>query len=132
MSGMDSLRGMVVGVAVVTAAVSVFAVARAVSTDDAATAGSSAPPVETPSGSVTEITIADFAFDPGTIEVAAGTSVRWTNEDRAAHSVRSGTDAFAEQTMDQGGTAVATFAEPGTYDYFCGIHPSMSATVVVK
>ena len=44
----------------------------------------------------------------GTIEVAAGTSVRWTNEDRAAHSVRSGTDAFAEQTMDQGGTAVAT------------------------
>jgi plastocyanin len=129
---MNSLRGMVVGAAVVTAAVSAFAVGRAVSTDDAASAGRDAPPVEAPAGEVTEIVIADFAFDPETIEVAAGTSVRWTNDDSASHSVRSGGGAFAEQTMAQGDTAVATFAEPGTYDYICGIHPSMSATVVVK
>ena len=61
----------------------------------------------------------------------AGTPVVWTNKDAFAHSVRANVGSFDEQTMKAGQTATVTFAKPGTYAYVCGIHNSMTGTVVV-
>lgn len=78
------------------------------------------------------ITIAGFAFDAPTIEVAAGTTVTWINEDSAAHTVRDAGETFAESgDLAQGETFAATYDTPGEYRYVCGIHPEMRGTVTV-
>ena len=76
--------------------------------------------------------IVDFAFTPVSLTVRAGTTVTWTNADSFAHSIRSPDGAFDEATMETGQTAPVTFAKPGTYAYVCGIHNSMTGTVVVE
>lgn len=82
------------------------------------------------------VTIQDFAFDPATIEVAAGATITWTNEDGVTHTVTAGEPGSAEdtfdQTLDAGATAEISFDEAGTYPYFCAIHPSMTGEVVVS
>jgi plastocyanin len=78
-----------------------------------------------------EATIADLAFQPATIEIDAGASVTWTNEDSVPHTVTARTDDFNSGVMQQGDTYSQTFDELGTYDYFCAIHPSMTGTVTV-
>lgn len=82
------------------------------------------------------VTVADFTFEPATLEVAAGAEVTWTNEDGVAHTVTAGEpgavgDAFDEE-LAADGTATVTFAEPGTFAYFCAIHPTMTGQVVVS
>ena len=82
------------------------------------------------------VSIADFTFDPGTVEVPAGTTVTWTNDDGVGHTVTAGTpdapeDAFDER-LDPGGEGEVSFDEPGTFTYFCAIHPSMTGEVVVS
>lgn len=82
------------------------------------------------------VTISDFAFQPGTIEVAAGATVAWTNDDGVPHTVTAGTpdavgDAF-DEPVDAGETAEITLDETGTFDYFCAIHPTMTGQVVVS
>ena len=84
------------------------------------------------SPSAAAVRIVDFAFAPQTLTVHAGAAVTWTNADAFAHSVRSNDGAFDEAQMDTGGTASVTFAKPGTYAYVCGIHNSMTGTVVVE
>ena len=78
------------------------------------------------------VRIVDFAFAPQTLTVHAGANVTWTNADAFAHSIRSNDGAFDEAQMDTGGTASVTFARAGTYAYVCGIHNSMTGTVVVE
>jgi plastocyanin len=79
------------------------------------------------------IAIAGFAFDPVTIEVPVGTTVTWTNQDSAAHTVTSddGTS-FQSGKMDQGATFSYTFDTAGTFAYHCEYHAGMKATIVVK
>ena len=81
---------------------------------------------------VTEVSVVDVAFQPVDIEVPVGTTVDWTNEDPFAHTVTARDGAFDSGTMDGGATFSQTFSEPGTYAYFCAIHPSMTGTVTVK
>jgi plastocyanin len=85
-------------------------------------------------GAPPEVTVIDFAFLPEELQVAAGTEVTWTNEDDFAHQIVA-TDSenpFAgEGEIDTDETYSVTFAEVGTYDYFCGIHNSMTGSVVV-
>ena len=88
------------------------------------------------------VDIQDFAFSPETLEVVAGTTVTWTNRDSFAHTVTSGPpdepdgtfdEALGDPTAHEGvdTTATVTFDEPGTYAYFCDLHPSMVGEVVV-
>jgi plastocyanin len=80
----------------------------------------------------TEVAIAGFVFEPGDLEVAAGTAVTWTNEDAAPHSVEHGVSTIpASADLAQGETFEVTYADPGEYDYICGIHASMRGTVTV-
>jgi len=81
--------------------------------------------------SATEVKIDNFSFGPATITVAAGTTVTWTNRDDIPHTVVSdGT--FKSKAMDTDEKFSYTFAKPGTYSYFCSIHPKMTGKVVVQ
>jgi plastocyanin len=101
--------------------------------DDGATAGpdvGSAPAV---------VTIQTFQFRPDPVEVGAGTTIRWENEDRIDHTVTAGTreapepDRFRGVLEEQGTTFELTLDEPGTYEYFCEVHsgPGMTGEIVV-
>ncbi|MEJ7561469.1 MAG: cupredoxin domain-containing protein [Ilumatobacteraceae bacterium] len=85
-----------------------------------------------PQGAADEVTIADFAFDPAELEVAAGATVTWTNNDSATHTVESDDETLMSDDLPSGATYEMTFDEPGTYEYVCGIHPNMAGTVIVK
>ncbi len=85
----------------------------------------------------TSVKVALFRFQPGTLEVKAGTSVTWRNDDAILHTVTAGTPGapsgeFDEELSDKGATASVTFDKPGTFAYFCARHPeAMRGTVTV-
>jgi plastocyanin len=78
-----------------------------------------------------DLEIVDFSFAPGTIEVAAGTTLTWVNAGVAPHTVTSRSGIFDSGIMERGITYTRTFEEPGTYPYFCALHPDMTASVIV-
>src|SRR5215217_3958974 len=81
--------------------------------------------------SETAVSIVDFAFQPASIEVAAGSTVTWTNTGAATHTVTADNGAFDSGQLGPGATFSQTFTTPGTYTYHCEIHPRMTGTVVV-
>ena len=78
------------------------------------------------------IRIDNFSFTPPTLVVAPGTTVTWTNADDSPHSVREKDGKFKSAALDTNDTFSQTFTAPGEYDYFCSIHPYMTAKIVVK
>jgi plastocyanin len=81
----------------------------------------------------------DKSFDPNPINMKAGDSVTWTNNDNDIHTVTSGSDEgpsigqeFDSGTLGEGQSFTHKFENPGTYEYFCSIHPSMVGKVIVK
>ena len=80
------------------------------------------------------VSIDNFSFTPATITVPAGTHVTWTNNDDIPHTVTDAAipHAFKSAPLDTGETANFTFTKPGTYAYFCSLHPHMQGTVVVQ
>ena len=79
----------------------------------------------------TAVTIKDFAFNPSTLEVKAGTTVTWTNQDTTTHTVTGDHGEFDSGNLAQGKSFIHAFDQPGTYPYHCSIHPSMMATITV-
>ena len=77
------------------------------------------------------VAIENFAFNPSMIAIPVGTTVTWTNQDPAAHTVTSDNGAFDSANLDQGQRFHFTFNTAGVYDYFCRIHPFMKARVIV-
>ena len=80
----------------------------------------------------TEVKIDNFAFAPQRIVVQAGTTVTWINADDAPHTVASSTKVFKSGALDTEDKFSFTFTTPGTYEYFCSLHPHMTGTVVVE
>jgi plastocyanin len=79
------------------------------------------------------IEIRNFAFAPKELRVPAGARVVWTNRDDEPHLVVSVSGAFiASQALDTGDSFSAVLDKPGTYDYFCGMHPQMVGRIVVR
>lgn len=85
----------------------------------------------TPAVGVTQVRIVGFAFAPATIQVKAGTTVTWTNEDTAPHTVTFRNGMRDSGVLRQGQSFSYTFTTTGTYDYYCALHPAMTASVVV-
>jgi len=79
-----------------------------------------------------EVKIDNFSFTPTTITVSAGTTVRWDNRDDIPHTVVSDDQSFKSKAMDTDESYSHTFTKPGTYSYFCSIHPHMTGKVVVQ
>ena len=78
------------------------------------------------------VRIEDFAYQPATMSIESGTAVTFTNRDGFAHTVTARDGSFASQNLDDGATFTHTFATPGTFEFFCAIHNSMTGTVVVE
>ena len=78
------------------------------------------------------VTMANFAFNPDEISVAAGDSVAVNNEDGSAHTFTSEDGGFDLELAGGESGEVTIEAEPGTYDFLCTIHPSMTGTLTVE
>jgi plastocyanin len=80
-----------------------------------------------------EIKIDNFSFAPQTATVPVGAQVTWTNRDDIPHTVVSeDKSTFKSHPLDTDEKFTYTFTKPGTYTYFCSIHPKMTAKVVVQ
>jgi amicyanin len=79
-----------------------------------------------------EVDIDQFTFLPQRITVKAGTTVTWINEDDVPHTVASSSKVFKSKALDTADKFSFTFTTPGTYDYFCSLHPHMTGAVVVE
>lgn len=99
------------------------------STNDSAPAATDAAPAA--SGSLVEIK--NFSFNPNPIEISAGSSITWTNDDNVPHTA-TGIDRAALQSgaIPFGESFTREFDTPGSFDYFCEFHPNMKGTIVVK
>lgn len=84
-------------------------------------------------GNAATLTIDNFAFSAGRLDVAAGTSVTWTNRDDIPHTVTAAEDPHATRSppLDTGESYTRLFARSGTFHYFCSLHPAMQGMVVV-
>jgi plastocyanin len=78
------------------------------------------------------VSIASFSFQPAALSVSVGTTVTWTNNDSASHTVTADDGSFTSGTLGNGGTFSQSFATAGTFAYHCAIHPSMTATITVQ
>ena len=79
-----------------------------------------------------EVWMKDIAFNPSTITVTAGTTIKWINKDPVSHTVTSDDGLFDSGTIASGGTYTHQFDNAGTYPYKCTIHQGMTGTVVVN
>src|SRR5882757_6923120 len=79
-----------------------------------------------------DVKIDNFSFGPQSITVPAGTKVTWKNRDDIPHTVVSSEGVFKSRVLDTDETFSFTFDKPGTYPYFCSVHPKMTGTVVVQ
>jgi plastocyanin len=76
------------------------------------------------------VTIKNFSFSPSALSVKAGTTVAWVNEDNATHTIKS--DTFSSGELNNGQKFEFKFEKAGSFDYSCGIHPSMNGKIIVE
>ncbi|OFX38777.1 MAG: hypothetical protein A2X05_04810 [Bacteroidetes bacterium GWE2_41_25] len=79
-----------------------------------------------------EVWIQGTSFTPETITVIAGTTITWTNKDGIIHTVTSSTELFDSGNIASNGTYSFKFNTAGSFPYFCKVHPTMTAKVVVN
>lgn len=79
----------------------------------------------------TQVKIDNFSFSPKSLTVKPGTVVTWTNRDDIPHNVVSTDKKFSSPVLDTDQTFSFSFQEPGSYPYFCKIHPMMTGTILV-
>ena len=84
------------------------------------------------SAKTADVKIDNFSFGPGTMTVAVGTTITWTNHDDIPHTVVSTDGLFKSKVLDTDEKFSFTFDKPGSYPYFCSIHPKMTGTVKVQ
>ncbi len=99
------------------------------------------PPEETPVDEPAEpedvvVEMGLSSFQPAEITVDSGTTVTWRNDSGIPHTVTSGTrgnpTALFDESVPAGDSFTFRFEEPGTYEYFCRLHPGMDAVVIVE
>jgi plastocyanin len=80
-----------------------------------------------------KIDIKDFAFNPQTITVRSGEKVTWINRDEEPHTIVSVEKQFKKSSaLDTDQEFTITAGAPGTYTYYCSVHPKMTGTIVVQ
>jgi plastocyanin len=95
--------------------------------------GTDAPlTADQPNLPTSSVAIDNFSFSPASITVPVGTTLTWTNRDDIPHTVASDDQKFKSKALDTDEKFSFTFTEPGTYSYFCSIHPKMVAKVIVE
>ena len=91
------------------------------------------PPSSEPAGGATgnAVSIEDFKFGPAALTAKVGQEITWTNKGGAPHTVSFNSGGVESGTLSAGATFKHTFDAPGTFDYHCNFHSSMTATVTV-
>jgi plastocyanin len=83
-------------------------------------------------GPTVKASMKSIAFQPGRIEITVGTTVAWTNNDAVPHTVTAVDRSFDSGNLAAGATWQYTFTKPGTYQFFCVVHPFMKGVVIVR
>jgi len=79
-----------------------------------------------------QINIDNFSFGPATLSIPVGTKVTWINHDDVPHIVMNTDKHFVSPVLDTDEKFSYTFTTPGTYTYYCSIHPKMTGKIIVK
>ena len=75
------------------------------------------------------VNIQNNAFNPSSVQIPAGSTVKWVNLDSVQHEPKG--NVFDSGPLNQNGVFEHTFNQAGTYNYACAIHPSMQGTITV-
>ena len=78
------------------------------------------------------VAIKDFMFTPRILTIHVGSKVTWTNKDEEPHKLLEVNEAFKSQPLDSDGDFTYEFDTPGTYEYFCTLHPRMTGKIIVE
>ena len=136
------------GTAALTVGLAAMLAACSTSPTDKTTTSSASSPAASGSAAEPSVSLKLLQFAPAKLTVKAGTTVTWRNDEPITHTVTSGSYAgangpsglrtserpnglFNDRLATKDATATYTFAQPGTYPYYCDIHKGMNATVVV-
>ena len=88
---------------------------------------------QTGTAKTADVGIDNFTFNPQKLTVKAGTTVTWTNRDDIPHGIAATGNVFKRSNaLDTDDHYSFTFTTPGTYQYFCYLHPHMTGTIVVE
>jgi plastocyanin len=90
------------------------------------------PDVTRSSRDTVTATVQDFLFRPAHIEIAAGTTIMWTNNGQVMHTVSAEDGSFDSGPIDPGERRGLTFSRAGTFPFHCTPHPFMRGVVVVR
>jgi plastocyanin len=82
--------------------------------------------------SALEVRVDNFTFGPDTLTVPVNSTVTWINKDDLPHTIASTDGVFKSKALDTEDKYSYTFTKPGTYAYFCSIHPKMVGKIVVQ
>jgi plastocyanin len=85
-----------------------------------------------PAAAPAKVTIDNFSFAPAELTVVVGQPVTWVNRDDVPHTIVATNRGFSSPALDTDQTYAHAFTSPGTYAYFCGIHPHMTGRITVK
>lgn len=132
-------RNLILGFIIVIAFVIIAATALKGNVQAPASSSATPTPLATATPEVTasptatsSVTINNFSFSPAAITVKAGTTVTWTNQDTAGHTVVGDSQGGPSSSLlNQGQSYSFTFTAAGTFAYHCGVHPSMVGSVTV-
>jgi Icc protein len=83
-----------------------------------------------PSGAQ-EVVVDNFSFAPATIAVKPGGTITWTNKDDVPHIIVSTDRKFKSPVLDTDQRYSRGFDAPGTYTYYCAMHPKMTGQIQV-
>ena len=89
-------------------------------------------PTTQPAAAEVRVLIDNFSFSPPAVTVPVGAAVIWTNRDDVPHTVTSTSHAFGSPALDTDDTFSMRFDRPGTYPYYCAVHPHMTGQIIVK
>ncbi|HXF52479.1 MAG TPA: cupredoxin family copper-binding protein [Dehalococcoidia bacterium] len=89
-------------------------------------------PAVVATGREVTVEMRDFAFQPGNLEAPLGATVTWVNRDAAPHDATADDGSWKTERLDRGERGSVTFDRPGEYFYYCSIHPSMQARLIIR
>jgi plastocyanin len=78
-----------------------------------------------------DVVVDNFSFAPTVASLPVGGTVRWTNRDDVPHIIMSSEKKFKSPVLDTDQQFSYAFDAPGTYDYFCALHPKMTGRISV-
>ncbi|HWR58265.1 MAG TPA: cupredoxin family copper-binding protein [Thermodesulfovibrionales bacterium] len=78
------------------------------------------------------VNLTEYAFVPAILKIKAGSEVIWKNKDGVEHTITANDGGFDSGSLASEGEFRKKFIKPGTYSYYCEMHPSMTGTIVVE